>query len=365
MIYIHIPFCHRKCSYCAFYSKVESGRLKVERYVDALLEEMASRRNEQTMPVRTVYFGGGTPSILEINELKHIVDGLRTCFDLHDVEEATLECNPEDLTPEYLDELRKLHFFNRLSIGVQSFDERLLRTINRRHSPQQAIEAVLHAHEAGFENITIDLIYGLPGQSLADWQATLEQATALPVKHISAYALTLEEGTALAVQVKQGRVELPGEELLLQQYDMLYQHLTKAGFEQYEVSNFCLPGWHSQHNSRYWDRTPYLGLGAAAHSFDGQRRRWNVADVERYCTLHGFEEETLAEKDAYNELLMLRLRTAEGINCEKVPTAFVRRFDEGMKTMMARGWIVQEGACFRPTREGLLHADGMASELFV
>lgn len=365
MIYIHIPFCHRKCTYCAFYSKVESGRLKVERYVDALLEEMASRRNEQTMPVRTVYFGGGTPSILEINELKRIVDGLRTCFDLHGVEEATLECNPEDLTTEYLDDLRKLHFFNRLSIGVQSFDERLLRTINRRHSPQQAIASVRNAYDAGFENVTIDLIYGLPGQTMTDWQATLAQATALPVKHISAYALTVEEGTILAAQIGQGRVTLPPESLQIEMYGALLEHLALAGFEQYEISNFSLPGYRSRHNSRYWDRTPYLGLGAAAHSFDGQRRRWNVADVERYCTLHGFEEEILDEKDAYNELLMLRLRTVEGINCDKVPTAFVRQFDEEMKTMMARGWIVQEGACFRPTREGLLHADGMASELFV
>ena len=365
MIYIHIPFCHRKCSYCAFYSKVESGRLKVERYVDALLEEMASRRNEQTMPVRTVYFGGGTPSILEINELKRIVDGLRTCFDLHGVEEATLECNPEDLTPEYLDELRKLHFFNRLSVGVQSFDERLLRTINRRHSPQQAIASVRNAYDAGFENVTIDLIYGLPGQTMADWQATLAQATALPIKHISAYALTVEEGTILAAQIGQGKVTLPPESLQIEMYGALLEHLALAGFEQYEISNFSLPGYRSRHNSRYWDRTPYLGLGAAAHSFDGQRRRWNVADVERYCSLHSFEEEILDEKDAYNELLMLRLRTVEGINREKVPTAFVRRFDEGMKTMMARGWIAQEGVCFRPTREGLLHADGMASELFV
>ena len=365
MIYIHIPFCHRKCSYCAFYSKVESGRLKVERYVDALLEEMASRRNEQTMPVRTVYFGGGTPSILSISQLGRIVDGLRTCFDLHGVEEATLECNPEDLTPEYLDELRKLHFFNRLSVGVQSFDERLLRTINRRHSPQQAIASVRNAYDAGFENVTIDLIYGLPGQTMADWQATLAQATALPIKHISAYALTVEEGTILAAQIGQGRVTLPPESLQIEMYGALLEHLALAGFEQYEISNFSLPGYRSRHNSRYWDRTPYLGLGAAAHSFDGQRRRWNVADVERYCALHSFEEEILDEKDAYNELLMLRLRTVEGINRDKVPTAFVQQFDEGMLTMMARGWIVQEGACFLPTREGLLHADGMASELFV
>lgn len=365
MIYIHIPFCHRKCSYCAFYSKVESGRLKVERYVDALLEEMASRRNEQTMPVRTVYFGGGTPSILEINELKRIVDGLRTCFDLHGVEEATLECNPEDLTPEYLDELRKLHFFNRLSVGVQSFDERLLRTINRRHSPQQAIASVRNAYDAGFENVTIDLIYGLPGQTMADWQATLAQATALPVKHISAYSLTVEEGTILAAQIGQGRVTLPPESLQIEMYGTLLEHLALAGFEQYEISNFSLPGYRSRHNSRYWDRTPYLGLGAAAHSFDGQRRRWNVADVERYCALHSFEEEILDEKDAYNELLMLRLRTVEGINEKAIPSQFRDGFLRKVEPMVDRGWLVYDEGCYCATYEGLLHADGMASALFV
>lgn len=365
MIYIHIPFCHRKCTYCAFYSKVEREGRKVEHYVDALLAEMADRRREQSRPVRTVYLGGGTPSILDISELRQIVDGLHANFDLSEVEEVTIECNPEDLTTEYLSGLRSLRFFNRLSIGVQSFDERLLRTINRRHTPQQAIEAVRNANDAGFENVTIDLMYGLPGQTLADWQATLEQATALPVKHISAYALTLEEGTALAVQVKQGRVALADEELLLRQYDMLCQHLTAAGFEQYEVSNFCLPGWHSRHNSRYWDRTPYLGLGAAAHSFDGQCRRWNGRMSEASVAWGVESEEVLSEEDAYNEMLMLRLRTTKGITADEVPTAFRQRFSDGMETMVERGWIEKIGSHYRPTHEGLLHADGMASELFV
>lgn len=365
MIYIHIPFCHRKCTYCAFYSKVEREGRKVEHYVDALLAEMADRRGEQLRPVRTVYLGGGTPSILGISELGRIVDGLYTNFDLSEVEEVTIECNPEDLTTEYLSGLRNLRFFNRLSIGVQSFDERLLRTINRRHTPQQAIEAVRNANDAGFENVTIDLMYGLPGQTLADWQATLEQATTLPVKHISAYALTVEDGTALALQVKQGRVVPADEELLLCQYDMLCQYLTAAGFEQYEVSNFCLPGWHSQHNSRYWDRTPYLGLGAAAHSFDGQRRRWNSRLKVESGKWTVESEEALSEEDAYNEILMLRLRTTKGITADEVPTAFSPRFSDGMETMVERGWIEKIGSRYRPTREGLLHADGMASELFV
>lgn len=351
MIYIHVPFCHRKCTYCAFYSKpvAHSSRLQVE-YVDALLCEMELRKGEHAHPIKTVYFGGGTPSLLPVGELTRIVEGLRRCFDLSQVEEVTLEANPEDLTPDYLTALRQLGF-NRLSIGVQSLDDRMLRLLNRRHTAVQALAAVSEARTAGFGNISVDFIYGLP--ETPEIQEILGGVT-----HVSAYALTVEPGTALAVQVEQGRVTMPGEEEVVRQYHALCQQFQTAGFRQYEVSNFALPGYESKHNSRYWDRTPYLGLGPAAHSFDGKKRRWNNPDGT-------VGEETLTPADAYNELLMTALRTVRGLPLAAVPEEQKERLRRGMQPYIACGWIKQEGDFYRPTTEGLLHADGMAAALFV
>ena len=352
MIYIHVPFCHRKCTYCAFFSKAESGKWKVDSYVDALLVEMEGRKGEQAHPIKTVYFGGGTPSILPVSELERIVEGLYRCFDLSHLEEMTLEANPEDLTLDYLSALRRLGF-NRLSIGVQSLDDKVLRMLNRRHTAQQAIQAVAEARSAGFENISVDFIYGI----LENLEG-LENLDILEnVTHVSAYALTVEPGTALAVQVEQGRVVLPDEEAVVWQYHALHEQLTRAGFEQYEVSNYARPGYESKHNSCYWDRTPYLGLGPAAHSFDGQHRLWNNPDGT-------FEQETLTPVDAYNELLMTSLRTVRGLPLAAVPEGQKERLLRGMQPYMDCGWIVLKDNCFCPTTEGLLHADGMAAALF-
>ena len=347
MIYVHVPFCHRKCTYCAFYSKVESGTWKVESYVDALLQEMEVRKGEQAHPIRTVYFGGGTPSILPIEQLTRIVAGLRRCFDLSQVEEMTLEANPEDLKPEYLSALRELGF-NRLSIGIQSFDDRVLRMLNRRHTAAQAITAVENARTAGFDNISVDFIFGLPEISTFNFQlSTL-------VTHVSAYALTVEPGTALAVQVEQGRVTLPDEDEVVRQYHELHRLFEAAGFRQYEVSNYARPGYESKHNSRYWDRTPYLGLGPAAHSFDGKRRRWNNPDGS-------WSQETLTATDAYNELLMTALRTVRGLPAAAVPEGEKKK----LQPYLDCSWLVLQDGIYRPTVEGLLHADGMAASLFV
>lgn len=352
MIYIHVPFCHRKCTYCAFFSKAESGKWKVDSYVDALLVEMEGRKGEQAHPIKTVYIGGGTPSILPVSELERIVEGLYRCFDLSHLEEMTLEANPEDLTLDYLSALRRLGF-NRLSIGVQSLDDKVLRMLNRRHTAQQAIQAVAEARSAGFENISVDFIYGI----LENLEGLENLVILENVTHVSAYALTVEPGTALAVQVEQGRVVLPDEEAVVWQYHALHEQLTRAGFEQYEVSNYARPGYESKHNSRYWDRTPYLGLGPAAHSFDGQHRLWNNPDGT-------FEQETLTPVDAYNELLMTSLRTLRGLPLAAVPEGQKERLLRGMQPYMDCGWIVLKDNCFCPTTEGLLHADGMAAALF-
>ena len=354
MIYVHVPFCHRKCTYCAFFSKVESGRWSVESYVDALLEEMECRKGEQAHPIQTVYFGGGTPSLLPIEQLARIVEGLRRCFDLSQVQEVTIEANPEDLTPEYLQALRHIGLFNRLSIGVQSLDDSVLRMLNRRHTAQQALEAVENARAVGFNNISVDFIYGIKDlRDFMDFKDLKDFVT-----HVSAYALTVEPGTALAVQVEKGRVVLPDEEEVVRQYHALRQMLVSKGFEQYEVSNYSRPGFRSRHNSRYWNRTPYLGLGPGAHSFDGQHRRWNNPDGT-------IGVETLTEADAYNELLMTALRTTDGFATGDVPEGQRERLHQMMQPYIDCGWVEVKSQCYCPTAEGLLHADGMAAALFV
>lgn len=379
MIYIHVPFCHRKCTYCAFYSLGTAGtqtsRLHAGGtpaylgYVDALIEEMRQRKGEQAHPIRTVYMGGGTPSLLAISDLERVVRALRECFDLSCVEEVTMECNPEDLTDDYIHGIKQLSFFNRLSIGVQSFSDPMLRLLNRRHTAQQSIDAVERAAMAGFKNITIDLMYGLPGLGSDEWRATVRHAAQLPVQHLSAYALTLEEGTALAAQVRQGRVVMPGDEAVVAHYYALCEELELHGFAQYEVSNFCRPDYHSRHNSRYWDRTPYLGLGPGAHSFDGCRRRWNGRMGVENGVWSVENEEILTEADAFNEQLMTSLRTTAGLPLSAVPDRYKKTLHQKMQRYVDCGWIVAKpevgGMRFEPTREGLLHADGMAADLFV
>ena len=373
MIYIHVPFCHRKCTYCAFFSKVESGEWKVERYVDSLLEEMERRKGEQAHAIQTVYFGGGTPSILSLGQLSRIVEGLRRCFDLSQVQEVTLEANPEDLTPDYLRGLASLRFFNRLSIGIQSLDDDMLRLLNRRHSAQQAVDAVENAQAAGFHNISVDFIYGLPvghrGQAPFPGGGTGASPLSKGVTHVSAYALTVEEGTALSVQVKRGRVVLPDEEEVVRQYHELRLRLMDAGFEQYEVSNYARAGYRSRHNSRYWNRTPYLGLGPGAHSFSFfesgstsvahvEKRRWNNPDGT-------VGEETLTDKDAFNEIVMTALRTTDGLALSVVPEGQRERLHRMMQPYIDCGWIIPTDNRYVPTAEGLLHADGIAASLFV
>ncbi len=363
MIYVHVPFCHRKCTYCAFFSRPESGKWKVESYVDVLLQEMELRRGEQAHPIRTVYFGGGTPSMLPIGHLARIVEGLRRCFDLSQVEEVTLEANPEDLTPDYLAALASLGLFNRLSIGIQSLDDDVLRWLNRRHTSRQAIDAVERAHEAGFHNISVDFIYGVVSASPMGPISPIGPISLISpivsmVNHISVYSLTVEAGTALARQVEQGRVALPDEDEVVRQYFALHDLLEREGLHQYEVSNYARPGFESRHNSRYWDRTPYLGLGPGAHSFDGQCRHWNNPDGT-------VGEELLTPADAYNELLMTSLRTVRGLPLEAVPEGQKERLHRAMQPYVDCGWIERSDRFYRPTPEGLLHADGMAAALFI
>lgn len=363
MIYIHVPFCHCKCTYCAFYSKPVGMQWQPSLYVDALLAEIEYRRDEQAHPIQTVYFGGGTPSILPVGELARIVGGLRRSFDLSALKEATIECNPEDLTVDYLAALRDMLFFNRISIGIQSLNDDVLRTIGRRHTAVQAIKAVENVRAAGFDNVSVDFIYGIvPGLGFEVPDSLLSM-----VSHVSAYSLTVEPGTALERQVEQGRVVLPDDEETVRQYYAVHERLEAAGFKQYEISNYARHGFRSQHNSRYWNRTPYLGLGPAAHSFDGAVRRWNTSSVEAYMSnpTGSFDSERLTHADAYNELLMTALRTTDGLSVSDVTVAERERLQSQMQQFIDCGWIEVASGRYSPTPDGLLHADGIAAALFV
>lgn len=379
MIYLHIPYCHRKCTYCAFYSTPRRGTEGA--YVEALCKEMAMRREEAGgVRPKTLYVGGGTPSILSLEELTRIATALKEHYDLGGIEEATIECNPEDLTDSYLEGLTKIGLFNRLSIGLEALDDGRLRRMNRRHNAQEGVAALERAREHGFQNISIDLIYNLPGMDGEEWGKTLEEVGRLIeyYDHLSCYALTVEEGTMLERQIATGREQMPDEEQAAEQYEQLCQWCGTVGLEQYEISNFGKPGKHSQHNSGYWDGTPYIGLGAGAHSYDGKRRRWNVADAAQYIASvaqgdieHG--EERLTAADQLNEYLMTALRTTKGVERHRL-SALAERVDAtggeesriatGMAEYERQGWLRYDGTCYRPTRQGLLRADGMAAALF-
>ena len=334
-IYLHIPFCKSRCAYCDFFSTTLLSRR--EAYVDALCQE-ATRRlstlnsqpstlNFQLSPlnsqlstlnsISTIYFGGGTPSLLSPAQIARILQTINATQAI----EVTLEANPGDLTPDYLRAIREAGV-NRLSIGIQSFDDEVLRLIGRRHTAAEAKAAVKAAQAAGFDNISIDLIYGIPStlnSPLFAWQDQIRQALQLGVQHISTYCLSYEEGTRMTRMLEQGEITEVDEDTENAMYDLLVSQLKEAGFEHYEVSSFALPSYRSQHNSSYWNRTPYIGLGAGAHSYDGARTRsWNPDNLEEYIRAMERGEdaatyETLTDTDLYNERIMLGLRTAEGI----------------------------------------------------
>lgn len=369
-IYLHIPFCQKRCIYCDFFSSTRSG-MKAE-YVQALCQELEQRKDYlRGAAVETIYLGGGTPSQLNGEELHRIFDTLFRLYPVTPDAEITLEANPDDLTPDYISLLQSLPV-NRLSMGVQTFDDRKLRMLNRRHTAGQAHEAVLRCSEAGFNNLSIDLIYGLPGETLSDWEHDLDEALSLPVQHLSAYHLMIEEGTPLWKLWQEHRVEEAEEELSLQQFERLTERLTQAGFEHYEISNFALPGRASRHNSSYWQGIPYLGCGASAHSFNGTSRRWNVSDLTAY--MQGIrtgrpacETEELSPTTQYNEYVMTGLRTARGISLARIGERFGSRMLDYCLRMAAphlqQGTLLREEDTLRLSHRGIFVSDGVMSDL--
>ena len=369
-VYLHIPFCKTRCIYCDFYSTTRS-ELKT-RYVRALCRELAMRKDYlKGEDIETVYFGGGTPSQLEKEDFEQIFDTIRTHYGLSHCQEITLEANPDDLTSEYLKMLSSLPF-NRISMGIQTFDDPTLKLLKRRHNAHTAIEAVHRCREAGFQNISIDLIYGLPGENKERWENDLRQAISLNVEHISAYHLIYEEDTPIYNMLKQHQISEVDEDSSLDFFTLLIEHLQKAGFEHYEISNFCRPGKYSRHNSSYWKGIPYLGCGPSAHSFDGMTREWNVSSIDTYIkgieeNSRAFEIEYLDQTTRYNEFIITTIRTVWGTPIEKLKQMFGNEMWEYCQRMAApylkNGKLEEHDGALRLTREGIFISDSIMSDL--
>lgn len=366
-IYIHVPFCKSRCAYCDFYSTTLAETLRDD-YVRALCEELDERRNYLCgQPVKTLYFGGGTPSRLRHSDFLQIFRTIDKVYGMENLDEITLEVNPDDLTEAYVEMLRTLPF-NRISMGIQTFDDAALRLLRRRHNAEQAIQAVKRLRQAGFRNISIDLIYGLPSETDGQWRHDLEQAIRLDVEHISAYHLTYEEGTSLHRLLQQRRIRPVDEETSLRFFSMLMDALHAAGYEHYEISNFCKPGYYSRHNSSYWQGVPYLGCGPSAHSYNGKEREWNASSLTGYLRHRTSETELLDSTTRYNEYVMTSLRTAKGISLIHLENSFGKhRRDYCLamaKPYLDSCRLEREADNLRLTREGIFISDTIISDLF-
>ena len=369
-IYIHIPFCKQRCSYCAFYSTTLYNIR--EKYVDALCKELIMRKeyaNGET--IETIYLGGGTPSTLTMEQLQRICDTIYATYHLSSTPEVTIECNPDDLTPEFLAQLKRLPF-NRISMGVQSFNDTQLKRLGRRHNADKARQAVQNAREAGYDNISIDLIFALPGSTITEWEHDLDSAIALHPTHISAYNLTYEEGTPMHRALERGDFAELSEEENIEQFNMLITKLKQAGYLHYEISNFALPGCESRHNSSYWNDTTYIGCGAAAHSYNGTSRQWNIADIQQYIkgiesSVPDFEIEQLTEEERYNDTILTRLRTAKGIPLAWMKEKFNKELNNHLqrtaKKEIALGNLKNEDGHLSLTEKGIFISDAVIREL--
>lgn len=357
-LYVHIPFCRSRCIYCGFYS---STALELRQsYVDAVVREIQMRGSAD---IATIYLGGGTPSQLSPEQLRQIFDAVYIYNNVPEGAEVTIECNPDDVSEAFVEALGSLPV-NRISMGAQTFDDDRLRFLHRRHTSRQVSEAVSQLRQAGIPNISIDLMYGFPGETLDQWISDIDAALALHVEHISAYCLTVEEDTPLY------RMQLPelDEELERQMYDTLIDRLEAAGYEHYEISNFARPDFRSRHNSGYWSGTPYIGIGAAAHSYDIHTRSWNVSDIRHYIDAiqHGkrpFEEEIIDEETRYNDTITVALRTREGLPLASLTDAQRTYCLENARRFIDAGLLELTANNLHLTRKGLFVSDMIMSEL--
>ena len=365
-IYFHIPFCKRICAYCDFARTADLRRMP--EVVEAMHREMDARRGYlHDRRIRTLYFGGGTPSLLLPAEFDRFAEHAARLFDMSAAGECTVEANPDDLTAQYLRELSRTAV-NRLSIGIQSFDDAALRFMNRRHTAAEAVDAVRRAQDAGFDNITVDLIFGIDGFGGEVLERNIGAVLALGVQHVSAYHLTVESGTAFGRRAARGELRTVDEQTSEREFLALHEALTAAGYEHYEVSNYALPGFRARHNSSYWSGDEYLGIGAGAHSFDGRSRRWAAPTVGEYLAGRGAGEETLSVADRRNEMIMTALRTADGLCQERFADAFGRgaaeRLAEAAQPWIRAGAMVSEGGKLRIPAEKFLVSDSVIESLF-
>lgn len=369
-IYIHIPFCKQACSYCDFHFSTTFEKYR-EEMINAICKEIEVEHgylNDQL--VETIYFGGGTPSLLTGEELSRILNTIKNNFETKNVEEITLEANPDDISPEKLASWKK-NGINRLSIGLQSFDQYDLDWMNRAHNANESKAAVQLAHKFGF-NTTIDLIYGLPNSSIEKLKRNLETAIELCPGHISAYCLTIEEKTTLKAWVQKGKIKPVDEDEQAEQFNYLVRELASNGYIQYEISNFAKNNAYSKHNSNYWKGIHYLGIGPSAHSFNGNSRRWNISNNKKYVDLiqsneKTYEIEKLSSKNQFNEYVMTGLRTIWGINLKKLSelNEINDAFEKELSHHLDEGLIMLEGEVITLTEKGKLQADHIAASLFI
>ncbi len=370
-IYIHIPFCKSRCIYCGFYSTTLLDLRK--KYINAVCREMELRKNYIREPFSTIYLGGGTPSLLDEAELTKLFLYINNVYDVDRNAEITMECNPDDITPEFTNMLSRLPI-NRVSMGAQTFADSRLRLLHRRHNSDEVKHAVKLLREAGIKNISIDLMFGFPDESLSQWKEDISAALALNIEHISAYSLMYEENTPLWKMLDTGKVKEIDEELSLTMFKELVCQLTDAGYEHYEISNFARPGYRSRHNSSYWHQVPYIGLGAAAHSFDLNSRQWNVADLKLYIEeinngIIPMEREELDNDTTFNDIITTALRTSDGIDLNALETRLGKRYRNTL--ISAAGKHIEQGLLeirhdrLRLTSEGIFISDMVMSDLMI
>lgn len=370
-IYIHIPFCKSRCIYCGFYSTTLLDLRK--KYINAVCREMELRKNYIREPFSTIYLGGGTPSLLDEAELTKLFLYINNVYDVDRNAEITMECNPDDITPKFTNMLSHLPI-NRVSMGAQTFADSRLRLLHRRHNSDEVKHAVKLLRETGIKNISIDLMFGFPDESLSQWKEDISAALALNVEHISAYSLMYEEDTPLWKMLDTGKVKEIDEELSLTMFKELVCQLTDAGYEHYEISNFARPGYRSRHNSSYWHQVPYIGLGAAAHSFDLNSRQWNVADLKLYIeeinnVIIPMEREELDNDTTFNDIITTALRTSDGIDLNAMETRLGKRYRNTL--ISAAGKHLEQGLLeirhdrLRLTAEGIFISDMVMSDLMI
>lgn len=369
-IYIHIPFCKKRCIYCDFFSTTASE--KKNEYIKALCKEIKSRVNYLgDESIDTIYLGGGTPSQLGKQDFVNIFNTIYENYKVNPEAEITIEANPDDLTDEYTEMLSTMPF-NRLSMGIQTFNDDILSLLNRRHDARQAMEAFKRCREAGFHNISIDLMYGLPGESVGSWNRDLDIALSLTPEHISAYHLIYEEGTRLYRMREENKVSEADEDLSNLLFETLIARLKENGYEHYEISNFCRPGMHSRHNSSYWTGVKYLGCGPSAHSYDGRTRQWNVSSLDRY--IEGInagteisETEELDIHTRYNDFVITSIRTAWGMPLDRLKAEFGNELHDYCLKMasphMRQGTLEIKDNALKLTHNGIFISDGIMSDM--